>query len=697
MWKSLIFAFFGTGLIAAFILVILRENDREWIKYQKAFYTMEETSLKEELKHAANEKESFRLQKALTELPKPDKEIKQIFLKDLEVIDRCPTCHLGLADPRWVNVRQPFTSHTEPVLSFHPADRFGCTVCHQGQGLATTTGSAHGLDNNWKDPLLPLNYIEASCQQCHSNLTFREAPRLTRGIYLLGRLGCSGCHEAKGLSPDDKIGPSLNLIKYKVEPDWISRFIKKPKAHSKETRMPDFKLTDEEIRQITDFLLTLSEGAGDKDSLEESMVDTGFASIPPEELENGKKLIKDGACTTCHTIRGMEEEGIFQPDKIGPELSKAGNKLKIAWLKSYLKDPSKHQPESKMPVYRFNDQEILEVALFLANLKGEDENLQPAGNQGLTPTDYGRNLEQAEAGKKLVIKYNCVGCHEMKGIKKGERGPAWDGLASRPLRKFDFGNNPGKIEISRPAWIKEKIMKPRSFRDSLKMPLLDIAEEDALALTTALLSFTGRKIPQNYYVTDKEIVNFQFPLTGPVGNLWLELKCLQCHPVPGKSANIGPEITYEGSRVQPDWLAKYFEKPELLRPISTARMPNFKLLEEEAKLLGDYVKMALVDNKLSVGLIREDQISQQSLKLGKKLFTRKYGCISCHQVENKGGKVGPEVSRLGKRLDGDWIYAYLKNPQLLIKGAMMPNYALTDEEARALTEYLLNLTDNESP
>lgn len=697
MGKNLLFAFLGVAIIVTFILLVLQEGGREWKAYQRDFRNMAVEIIGQQIRKTSDNNEGGRqrLKRSLADESAWTVEIQQIYLKDLDVIDRCTTCHLGINDQRWSEAPQPFTSHTRPVLSLHSPSKFGCTVCHLGQGLATTTKDAHGQSANWGNPLLPPDYIEASCSKCHANLTFREAPVLDRGKYLVARMGCLGCHQAKGFSGGEKIGPRLDWIKFKTEPEWISRFLKEPKSYSKETRMPDFKLKEDEIQQIREFLLSLAEKNGGNYRAKLPQVDP--LDFSPEEMEKGKQLVKELACTTCHTIKGIEETGFFQHDKPGPDLSKVGSKLKADWLQLYLKDPSVYQPGSRMPTYRLEDKEIREVSLFLLSLKEGDKGELSEVNNKERLAVFSQTLaidqKKAEQGKLLVSKYNCVGCHDIQGINKGEKGPDWDGIASRPIGKFDFGNNPDKIERSRSAWIKTKIMKPRAFRDSLKMPQLDISEEDAVALTTLFLSLTDKKIPDSYLVEDQLVSKrrIQIPMTGPVGNLWKELKCLQCHTVGGSDIMIGPDLAFEGSRVKREWMVQYLKKPGVVRPISAARMPDLKLSEREAELLSDFIDMSLVDNNLPVNLIREEEIPGKSLKLGKKLFSRKYGCIGCHEVEGKGGKIGPEVSKLGKRLEGDWIYAYLKNPQSAIPGAMMPNFALTDEEAKALTEYLLSL------
>src|SRR5579863_4176765 len=92
-------------------------------------------------------------------------EIDQIWIPEMNVVDRCTTCHQGiteasLADP---SVPQPFRSH--PPIPHHVRD-WGCSVCHRGQGAATEAAEAHETTLAWEQPLLPMRYIQASCGVC---------------------------------------------------------------------------------------------------------------------------------------------------------------------------------------------------------------------------------------------------------------------------------------------------------------------------------------------------------------------------------------------------------------------------------------------------------------------------------------------------------------------------------------------------
>ncbi len=75
-------------------------------------------------------------------------------------------------------------------------------------------------------------------------------------------------------------------------------------------------------------------------------------------------------------------------------------------------------------------------------------------------------------------------------------------------------------------------------------------------------------------------------------------------------------------------------------------------------------------------------------ELGKRLYVNKYGCNGCHAIGEEGGKVGPALDRAGFRLNGTWVYRWLKNPQAMKPETRMPALGLSDADAKAVTVYL---------
>jgi len=88
--------------------------------------------------------------------------IDQIWIPEMNVVDRCTTCHQGLMQPSLADasVPQPFRSH--PPIPHHVKD-WGCVVCHRGQGPATEVAEAHETTLAWEQPILPTRYIQGAC------------------------------------------------------------------------------------------------------------------------------------------------------------------------------------------------------------------------------------------------------------------------------------------------------------------------------------------------------------------------------------------------------------------------------------------------------------------------------------------------------------------------------------------------------
>jgi len=149
-------------------------------------------------------------------------QIQQIMTPDLGQIDRCTSCHAGMdsiATPSMQNsfTDNPYKSHPGNFLKDHPPEKFGCVICHGGQGIATTfLGAAHTPKNeaqklewekkygwkpteHWERPMLAVPYIQASCAKCHGN--FESLPGtevVSQGKKLMATHGCLGCHQWKG-------------------------------------------------------------------------------------------------------------------------------------------------------------------------------------------------------------------------------------------------------------------------------------------------------------------------------------------------------------------------------------------------------------------------------------------------------------------------------------------------------------------
>ena len=76
---------------------------------------------------------------------------------------------------------------------------------------------------------------------------------------------------------------------------------------------------------------------------------------------------------------------------------------------------------------------------------------------------------------------------------------------------------------------------------------------------------------------------------------------------------------------------------------------------------------------------------------GKKIYEQR-GCGSCHKINGKGGRKGPDLTRVGNKLqEKEWYQKYFRNPTSVVPNAKMPKPLVTDEEMDKLIEYMLSL------
>jgi putative heme-binding domain-containing protein len=130
-------------------------------------------------------------------------------------------------------------------------------------------------------------------------------------------------------------------------------------------------------------------------------------------IDQGEKLFrKKKSCFACHQLE--EDEGGL----VGPDLSRAGFSYTPEWIFTWLGNPQRIKPQSKMPNLGLSNEECRAITVFLASLKGEG--LKKKWNAYLTTAGdpiKGKKLFSDSEGKA-----NCGKCHAVNG-QGGKVGP----------------------------------------------------------------------------------------------------------------------------------------------------------------------------------------------------------------------------------------------------------------------------------
>jgi nitric oxide reductase subunit C len=223
------------------------------------------------------------------------------------------------------------------------------------------------------------------------------------------------------------------------------------------------------------------------------------------------------------------------------------------------------------------------------------------------------------------------------------------------------------------------------------MPQYNWNASDLDAITTALLSMKGSPSTsalQNLVVPRRDAT---FHPAGSFGEVYERYKCYACHKFNGYGGDLAPDLTYEGSRAQRQWITDFLKNPQTLRPTLVLRMPQFNMSDKDAATLADYMSLALQHPDANPGLVDPSEFTSARATLGKQLYEVKYQCQACHTIGGTGGYVGPNLNNAGNWLTPAWIEAWLRNPQALVADTIEPHRQFTEEEIKSLTAYLLTL------
>jgi mono/diheme cytochrome c family protein len=195
-------------------------------------------------------------------------------------------------------------------------------------------------------------------------------------------------------------------------------------------------------------------------------------------LRKGAKLFMTKACYGCHKVEGISE------GKLGVELSEAGAKWRIEYLKESIVDPKANNPESLMPHLGLSEEEVKALVIYLKSLTGEDlvdgpvrnyMSLKAWENKGKAKVEI-----SLESGQTLFASKGCIACHRVNGV--GELvGPDLSVVGLQRTKE----------------WIIQHFINPRSLVAGSLMPDFELSQSEMDALTLYLMSLKGTLKDEN--------------------------------------------------------------------------------------------------------------------------------------------------------------------------------------------------------
>lgn len=397
-------------------------------------------------------------------------------------------------------------------------------------------------------------------------------------------------------------------------------------------------------------------------------------------LSKGKRLFIKLGCHGCHLAEGYSNQG-----KVGPGLLRIASKVDKSWLYRWIKRPKDYLPETRMPEFGFNEQDLLGVTAYLLDSSDKNYKLSRKFEEG-----------DAEKGKKLFETVGCQACHTLNG--KGEKYAP------------DLSNIAEKVNAD---WLVTWIGSPHTYNPKSKMPDLRLDEDQAADIAVYLIQFGEKKVIPGLEARLKD------PALIKHGEVVVRRRgCFACHDIKGmeKEGRIAPELSSFGRKMIAElefgdshiphtweaWAKTKLKKPDTFRTERVLdKMPNFHLKSDEIDALVVLLR-GFNGSKIPAKFRKILSEKEQIIETGNRIIT-KYNCRGCHNVEGEGGDIQKYLKakaqyppplemgdyHVGERLKSSWLYSFLRSPtpvRTWIK-VKMPTFSFTDREVRDLTAY----------
>ncbi|MGH7492031.1 MAG: c-type cytochrome [bacterium] len=518
------------------------------------------------------------------------------------------------------------------------------------------------------------------CHTCHISVTRKgfehlDSPYRTHSaldtlirLHPIERFGCTPCHDGQGPALED-VDHAHGEVKHWEHPMLRGAFVYAGcnKCHAKELRLDH-----------------------------------------APSLNRAKRMLADLGCYGCHEIRGYETA-----ERIGPDLSRIGNKLSPGWVYGWLRDNREFRPHTRMPNALFTEAEATAATAFLFSVSKNDWAPVRAAGRGNAP-----------AGERLISIVGCKACHVVTPEDRAHRA---NGLP------YDIGPDLGTVAKKvNEDWLFDWIKNPKHYSPETRMPSLRLSDQEAADIVAYLLQI-GRDLPlpENY---TKGLANLSDPALITEGRAIVRnFGCHGCHLIPGleKEGRVSVSLNEFGAKLPEelffgdalangtvphktweDWtLGKLKNSREYATEAVIQRMPNYQMADSDAVnfsvLLRSWDGRVIGERYLKPWGGREENIENG------RLLARQLNCTGCHVIEGEGGDIRPSLTDAlmkegmdeiaasayappnllgeGKKVQSEWLFHFLKEPKTgEIRPWLrtrMPTFALTDAEANTIINY----------
>jgi len=375
------------------------------------------------------------------------------------------------------------------------------------------------------------------------------AEKAATGGALFASVGCIACHTTPDFTAEDTHGrTALSQTKAKFYPAALREFLQTPTLHNPWTRMPNFRLTDDELDSLSHYLLSKS---------------TREFPSAKGDAAKGKEIFANVGCANCHAVtdvksalkaKSLQEtlKGEWQTGCVAPDVAARG----------------------KAPDFHFTPEQRDSLVAFAA-----------------TGFDALKRDNPIGFAERQIRNMNCVACHGRDGVQstwsqiEAEMLPLTSAI---PAPKDEHHSETGTLPptwVPELTWLGEKLQptwmgsfivgvapyKPRPWLKG-RMPGFG---GPGMGIANGLAFQHGFSLDgQDATPIDPEKVKNGEKLVGQNGGF----NCTTCHGVKDKAATAvfeapGINLGYSSERLRPSFFHRWLSAP--LRIDSSTKMPKF--------------------------------------------------------------------------------------------------------------------------
>jgi len=191
----------------------------------------------------------------------------------------------------------------------------------------------------------------------------------------------------------------------------------------------------------------------------------------------------------------------------------------------------------------------------------------------------------------------------------------------------------------------------------------------------------------------KEMKVEHAPMLTKAKRMFFDLGCYGCHEIAGyeTARKIGPPLNAVTKKTNSEFIYRWIKDTKSYRQHS--RMPNPQFTDQEARAVTAYV----TDISTKNSYLLPQAPAGGSAARGEELV-ESLGCKGCHVITESDREVhitdvtydiAPELTKIGSKVNRDWLFTWIKNPKQYHPGTTMPSLRLTDAEALDIVAYLM--------